>query len=55
LVPRFGHRIERILASAHCSVGIVCDGFFVPGPAARRLAGDDAQYFVYLWVVLTFP
>lgn len=30
-------------------------GFFVPGSAARRLAGDDAQHFVYLWVVLTFP
>jgi len=30
-------------------------GFFVPGPAARRLAGNDTQHFVYLWVILTFP
>jgi hypothetical protein len=30
-------------------------GFFVPGAAARRIAGNDAQHFVYLWVVLTFP
>lgn len=30
-------------------------GFFVPGAAARRLAGNDTQHFVYLWVVLTFP
>jgi hypothetical protein len=28
---------------------------FVPGSAARRLAGDDVQHFVYLWMVLTFP
>lgn len=30
-------------------------GFFVPGAAGRRLAGNDTQHFVYLWVVLTFP
>jgi hypothetical protein len=30
-------------------------GFFVPWPAARRIAGDDVQHFVYLWVILTFP
>jgi hypothetical protein len=30
-------------------------GFFVPGAAARRIAGNDAQHFVYLWMVLTFP
>jgi hypothetical protein len=30
-------------------------GLFVPGSAARRLAGDDVQHFVYLWMVLTFP
>jgi hypothetical protein len=30
-------------------------GFFVPGAAARRIAGDDVQHFVYLWMVLTFP
>ena len=30
-------------------------GFFVPGAAARRIAGGDVQHFVYLWAVLTFP
>lgn len=29
-------------------------GFFVPGAAARRLAGGDVQHFVYFWMVLTF-